>query len=88
MDNRPVSLFLKQFEENARKVFSFLPEDNGDNRSPKENTPIKIKEETSDEIQVKYLFTLPFILFTILSFIIYDLPLTNFTRVINIFYIS
>ena len=88
MDNRPVSLFLKKFEENARKVFPFLPEDNGDNRSPKENTPVKIKEETNDEIQVKYVFTLHFILFTIFLFIIYDLPLKNFTRVIKIFYIS
>ena len=53
MDNRPVNLFLQKIEENARKVFSSLPEDNGGNRSRQRNcTLVKIKEEeTGDEIQ-------------------------------------
>lgn len=73
MDNRPVNLFLQKIEENARKVFSSLPEDNGGNRSRQRNcTLVKIKEEeTGDEIQVKYvLFLWVFISFSSILFTI------------------
>lgn len=54
MDNGPVNSSLQKIEENTRKVLSSSPKDNGANRSHRKNcTPVKIKEETTDEIQVK-----------------------------------
>lgn len=55
MDNRPINLFLKNIEENTRKVFS----SSSYYSSQKNCTPVKIKqEETNNEIQVLHFYFL------------------------------
>lgn len=59
MDNKPINLFLKNIEENTRKVFSSSPYNESYYSSQKNYTPIKIKqEETNDEIQVLHFYFL------------------------------
>ncbi|CAK9814738.1 Sine oculis-binding protein homolog [Anthophora quadrimaculata] len=49
MDNRPVNLFVKNIEENDRKVFSSSSKDHGANGSLRKNcTSEKIKEEEAE----------------------------------------
>lgn len=59
MDNRPINLFLKNIEENTRKVFSSSSYNESYYSSQKNCTPVKIKqEETNNEIQVLHFYFL------------------------------
>lgn len=59
MDNKPINLFLKNIEENTRKVFSSSPYNESYYSSQKNCTPVKIKqEEINNEIQVLYFYFL------------------------------
>lgn len=59
MDNRPINLFLKNIEENTRKVFSSSSYNESYYSSQKNYMPVKIKqEETNNEIQVLHFYFL------------------------------
>lgn len=64
MDNKSVNLFLKNIEENTRKVFSSSSYNESYYSSQKNCMPVTFKqEETSDEIQVLYYYFLHLNLF-------------------------
>lgn len=50
----PINSFVKNIEQNAKKVILSTAKDNEGNRSPRKNfTPVRIKEEETDnEIKV------------------------------------